>query len=1034
MPGIQAMWSVRENYASPQDAYLVQSFVGQTRVLGVTTLTDDDSQQDEPQDKTMEESGDDDDDEEAGGTLEEVELQGLDANATSLYVGNVQPGDGLLQITEAEIRLISLPNKEGGSVGEVLDTWTPPGSAGMITVAAGNEAGQAVVATPGGTLWYLAVNEDGTKLESLHQKQMDREVSCLDVHPFAGGNNSDTMDASSSDQPRQRLPPKKSSIVAVGLWDDFTVRLLALNNDLQELHQIHLSTDDEEEEEEDPSAMMSAEESAMARRHRNNMMARSLCLITLDVSSSSSSHHHGGGGGHSSSLGNAQGVDMLFVGLGDGTVVSFAVVVMAENERVSVQSKKEVCLGTQRINLIPLQTEWGGTCVLATGDRPTVIYLAGVGSGATPGGGSTGATASFNPKLCYSNVNLQVSDDEEAENVSRSASQQTIAVNVAAPFFSSLLFDAGSLGSQYYSLCVADDANLRLGVIDDIQKLHVTTCRLGMAPRRIVHCPDARMFAVGCIESGIKQLGLGGEEHNMGNCVRFLDDTTFDDIERFDLEPYEMILSMTYASLRVHSPTSSASTATDTEGGVNSGDPTGDGSGASNFRTYLLIGTAYALPDEDEPTRGRIMVMSCGGSGMEEEAATSNNARAIRQVTELQVRGAVYSMSQFYDGKVLAAVNSKTQILQLTDDVNAGGMKLNFVGVGHHGHILSLFVKSQAGRQASLAASPASGEEQKGPAAVASVPMDVDNPHKKKKPAPASEQEMLAIVGDLMRSISVVQYYPQHDTLEEIARDFNTNWTTAIEMLNDDVYLGAENWNNLFVLRRNTKSQSEEIRCRLDTIGEFHLGEMVNKFMKGSLVMPHSSNSAANTRKSTRRGSVTSPTKKKTADGTSPSKGGQGAAVRIRRPPVVIGSQTLFGTVEGTLGCILGLDVRTAAFFSCIERAMTKVIRPIGDFGHQKFRAFDAERRIHPHHGFVDGDLVESFLDLDRTTMDAVVKEMNRDGGWEVDRGTMSPSSGREGGSGGDKGDANPDVDPVDHPELVVEDVVAMVEEMAMLH
>ena len=219
---------------------------------------------------------------------------------------------------------------------------------------------------------------------------------------------------------------------------------------------------------------------------------------------------------------------MLFVGLGDGTVVSFAVVLSESSESVSVQSKKEVCLGTQRINLIPLQTEWGGTCVLATGDRPTVIYLAGVGSGA----GVSGGPASFNPKLCYSNVNLQVSDEEEADNVSRSASQQTIAVNVAAPFHSSLLFDAGSLGSQYYSLCVADDANLRLGVIDDIQKLHVTTCRLGMAPRRIVHCPEGRMFAVGCIESGIKQLGLGGEEHNMGNCIRFLDDTTFDDIDR----------------------------------------------------------------------------------------------------------------------------------------------------------------------------------------------------------------------------------------------------------------------------------------------------------------------------------------------------------------------------------------------------------------------------------------------------------------------------------------------------------------------
>ena len=534
MPGIQAMWSVRDTYASTQDAYLVQSFVGQTRVLGVTTLDAEGSQEGDDEDGS--------DEEEAGGTLEEVMLDGLDANSTSLYVGNVQPGDGLLQITEQEVRLMSL-SKDGAS-GVVLDTWTPPDvSIGdrAITVAAGNEAGQAVVATPGGTLWYLGINDEGTKLESLCQKQMENEVSCLDVHPFASkhplgyeGNDSMQIDSAATDGSKERGPCPKSTMVAVGLWDDFTVRLLSLTQDLEELQQIHLSTE-EDEDEEDPSAMLSAEESAVARRHRNNMMARSLCLVSLDVSNNSS-NHTGVGGGTNSSIHGSQGIDMLFVGLGDGTVVSFAVVVSftdanGANQQVSVQSKKEVCLGTQRINLIPLRTEWGGTCVLATGDRPTVIYLAGIGSGAAST--RTGSATSYNPKLCYSNVNLQVSEDDEAEHVSRSASQQSIAVNVAAPFFSSLLFDAGSLGTQYYSLCVADDANLRLGVIDDIQKLHVTTCRLGMAPRRIVHCPEGRMFAVGCIESGIKQLGLGGEEHNMGNCIRFLDDTTFDDIERW---------------------------------------------------------------------------------------------------------------------------------------------------------------------------------------------------------------------------------------------------------------------------------------------------------------------------------------------------------------------------------------------------------------------------------------------------------------------------------------------------------------------
>ena len=210
---------------------------------------------------------------------------------------------------------------------------------------------------------------------------------------------------------------------------------------------------------------------------------------------------------------------MLFVGLGDGTLVSFAV--NQEDARVRVQSKKEVSLGTQRINLIPLLNEKGGSCVLATGDRPTVIYLTG-----------TSTSKQYNPKLCYSNVNLSPVDDSDQNDVSRPHAHESIAVNVATPFFSPLLFDSSSASQEHYSLCVADDSNLRLGVIDDIQKLHVTTCRLGMAPRRIVHCPEGNLFAVGCIESGIKQAGIGGGEYNMGNCIRFLHDDTFEDVHR----------------------------------------------------------------------------------------------------------------------------------------------------------------------------------------------------------------------------------------------------------------------------------------------------------------------------------------------------------------------------------------------------------------------------------------------------------------------------------------------------------------------
>lgn len=84
----------------------------------------------------------------------------------------------------------------------------------------------------------------------------------------------------------------------------------------------------------------------------------------------------------------------------------------------------------------------------------------------------------------------------------------------------------------------------------------------------------------------------------MGNCVRFFDDTTLEEVDRLDLDPFEMILSMVSATLTVG------------QGEASAGE--GDGSKRRVSRPYIIIGTAYAYPDEDEPTKGRVLLIQCG--------------------------------------------------------------------------------------------------------------------------------------------------------------------------------------------------------------------------------------------------------------------------------------------------------------------------------------------------------------------------------------------------------------------------------------
>mmetsp|Transcript_3089 Transcript_3089/g.4239 ORF Transcript_3089/g.4239 Transcript_3089/m.4239 type:complete len:819 (+) Transcript_3089:274-2730(+) len=802
----------------------------------------------------------------------------------------------------------------------------------------------------------------------------------------------------------------------------------------------------------------------------HHMMARSLCLVTLDSTSASSSSTKNGGGGGTK-------VDMLLVGLGDGKLVSFAVVYTSGIWMV--HSRKEVSLGTQGIHLIPFQNDASsssdgekttiassGTCVLATGDRPTVVYLTGGGSNNNTITKDDGTIQYANPKLCYSNVSLAADAEESGGTgaAAAKASQQNVAVNVATPFCSSLFSldsssssnaaatsSASGTNKKSYSLCIADETTLRLGVIDDIQKLHVSTFALKMTPRRIAHHSAGRVFCVGCIadRSGGEESGSSsgvnhlGSEANMGNCVRFFDDSTFEEVDRIDLEPYEMILSMQSTRLCI-TDSDTTTTATTATSGKSENE---DGSTTDKcFKPYLLIGTAYAYPDENEPTRGRILVIQCnnaestGGGGAKSDGVHENNEgeqggkssggssslfRTARIITEMQTAGAVYSICPFYNGTILVTVNSKTHLCQFTDGSSGsvGGEvpELKFVGAGHHGHILSLFVKSLA--------SPNETGNNANATSLSSSQMQ-------------QQQPQLAIVGDIMRSVSVVEYHPHHQTLEEVARDYNANWTTAIEMLSTDLYLGGENWNNLFVLRRNSSATSEEIRCRLDTVGEFHLGEMPNKFMSGSLIMPSSSSSVGaggggggSASNSSGSSLPLSPSGK---NSMGPSSGPRNSSTS-KKTSIMIGSETLYATVDGSIGSVLGLDRASLAFFSTLERSMTRIIRPVGDLSHAEYRAFEAERRLHPSRGFVDGDLVESFLDLDRESMEKVVRDMNEDGRWDVDDNVGGPGVDNAASGGTNEEENEEDLGSSgggggQDRLLSVDDVLAMVEEISMLH
>lgn len=486
-----------------------------------------------------------------------------------------------------------------------------------------------------------------------------------------------------------------------------------------------------------------------------------------------------------------EGATFLLCALGDGHLFNYSI----DPASGALSNRKTLSLGTKPITLRTFVSN-GARHVFAASDRPTVIYYS-------------------NKKLLYSNLN---------ENE----------VNFMTSFNSA---------SFPNSLAIATESSMTVGTIDEIQKLHIRTVPLGEQPRRIVHQESSRSFGLLTIRTDM-QLGESEE-----TCfVRLVDDQTFEIVDSFKLESFEMgwsIVSCTMGEDPAH---------------------------------YYVVGTAYALPEESEPSKGRVLVFQVSDG-------------KLTLTTEREVKGAVYNVNSFNKG-LLAGINSHVQLFRwVKKDDGTPSLQCECT---HTGHILALHVATRGD---------------------------------------------FIVVGDLMRSVSLLLYKEDDHSITERARDFNGNWMTAVAILDDDTYIGAENSYNLFTVRKNSDAATDDERMRLEVTGEMHLGEAVNRFRRGSLVM--------------------------------------------RLPDSEAGSipTLLFCTINGVIGVVASLPEAMFQKLTRLQTCLRKVVKGVGGLSHSEWRTFENERRsgagrAEDHRNFVDGDLIEQFLDLRRDKMSEVAALM----------------------------------------------------------
>ncbi|XP_060526029.1 DNA damage-binding protein 1 isoform X1 [Cylas formicarius] len=437
-----------------------------------------------------------------------------------------------------------------------------------------------------------------------------------------------------------------------------------------------------------------------------------------------------------------------------------------------------------------------------------------------------------------------------------------------------------SLNAEAYpdSLALATANSVTIGTIDEIQKLHIRTIPLQESPRRIAYQEQTQVFGV--ITSRID-----------------IQDAT-------GLNPARPSASTMTQAVTVSSSVASLAKS----GGSNANAGTAGGAVpeyGQEVEVYNLLvidqNTFEVLAAHQFMQQEYAMsLISCqlgsdsntyfvvGTAAVNPEESEPKQGRILvfqwndnklSQISEKEIKGACYSLSEF-GGKLLASINSTVRLFEWTSEQE---LRLE---CSHFNNIVSLYLKTKGD---------------------------------------------FILVGDLMRSMTLLQYKTMEGSFEEIARDFNPNWMTAVEFLDDDVFLGAENCFNMFVCQKDSAAATDEERSQMMEVGHIHIGDMINVFRHGSLVMQNI-------------GETSTPTR----------------------------GCVLFGTVGGAIGLVTQIAPEFYEFLIELQKELSITIKSVGRIEHSFWRAFHTDIKTENSEGFVDGDLIESFLDLSPDKMKEV--------------------------------------------------------------
>ncbi|EGG07768.1 uncharacterized protein MELLADRAFT_105631 [Melampsora larici-populina 98AG31] len=346
----------------------------------------------------------------------------------------------------------------------------------------------------------------------------------------------------------------------------------------------------------------------------------------------------------------------------------------------------------------------------------------------------------------------------------------------------------------------------------------------------------------------------------------------------------------------------------------------------------FIIGTGFVNPNESQSNTGRILTI-----GLSSKHDQEGNLREFKLKRMTKVKGTVHGLGGLPGGKFVASANAFVHAFGINEEEEDEGFEvLDTWGGG--------FVSQTV----------------------------------------LTEKNWI-IVGDLYKSIVVLEFDLKKFSLKVLGRDYSAMSVRPIGMISDRVFVAADTEFNLFTVEMRERQkglkeededeeglsveeekgdddewEEEERRMRvekvfnddhLDTVGGFHLGENVNHFKAGSLVK---------------------------------------SLKHFYGQDLKYGGKLIFVSSTGGIGVIIKLeDLKIYKHLKALEDRLKKEILSIGGLDSTEFRKFKNKWKKVDGCEFLDGDLIQRLYndsfkrkslikeDQDEVGIDEVVEELS---------------------------------------------------------